>query len=207
MKLEFSRQILELSSNIKFYQNPFTESRVVPYGRTDGWAWWSEQSQFCDCILFVCLSVHFNHISFIGISLEVVRFFHVYLTLLCSRLQCAVCWTRMHFAEMLGLRLLVDIGTSLELGNWEKPRRVEERESVWGQTNHPFLNYVKPVSRCAVQYFVCPRSRLHRHVTFLVCSKGMDFRCRVWRLSFRRPCREFAEVPVAARILQTPDAF
>jgi hypothetical protein len=38
MKLEFSRQVFEKkkSSNIKFNQNPSSESRVVPCGRTDG---------------------------------------------------------------------------------------------------------------------------------------------------------------------------
>jgi hypothetical protein len=35
MKLEFSRQIFEKSSNIKFNENPFSESRVVPCGQTD----------------------------------------------------------------------------------------------------------------------------------------------------------------------------
>ena len=35
MKLEFSRQISEKSSNIKFDQNPFSGSQVVPCGRTD----------------------------------------------------------------------------------------------------------------------------------------------------------------------------
>jgi hypothetical protein len=30
MKLEFSRQIFEKASNIKFHQNPSTGSRVVP---------------------------------------------------------------------------------------------------------------------------------------------------------------------------------
>jgi len=33
-KLEFSRQIFEKSSNIKFHENPSSGSRVVPYGRT-----------------------------------------------------------------------------------------------------------------------------------------------------------------------------
>jgi len=36
MQLEFSRQIFEKYSNIKFYENPSTGSRVVPCGRTDG---------------------------------------------------------------------------------------------------------------------------------------------------------------------------
>ena len=35
MKLEFSRQIFEKSSNIKFHKNPSSGSRVVPCGRTD----------------------------------------------------------------------------------------------------------------------------------------------------------------------------
>ena len=34
MKLEFSRQIFEKSSNIKFHENPSSGSRVVPCGRT-----------------------------------------------------------------------------------------------------------------------------------------------------------------------------
>jgi len=36
MELELSRQIFEKYSNIKFHKNPSSESRVVPYGRTDG---------------------------------------------------------------------------------------------------------------------------------------------------------------------------
>jgi hypothetical protein len=36
MKLEFSRQIFEISSNIKFHQNPSSGSRVVVQRRTDG---------------------------------------------------------------------------------------------------------------------------------------------------------------------------
>jgi len=39
MKLEFSRQILEKSINIKFYQNPSSGSSVVPCGRTDRQTW------------------------------------------------------------------------------------------------------------------------------------------------------------------------
>ena len=35
MKLEFSRQIFEESSNIKFHLNPSGGSRVVPCGQTD----------------------------------------------------------------------------------------------------------------------------------------------------------------------------
>jgi len=35
MKLEFSRQIFEKYSNIKFHENPSSGSRVVPFGRTE----------------------------------------------------------------------------------------------------------------------------------------------------------------------------
>jgi len=35
MKLEFSRQIFEKYSNIKFHENPSIGSRVVPFGQTD----------------------------------------------------------------------------------------------------------------------------------------------------------------------------
>jgi hypothetical protein len=35
MKIEFSREILEKYSNIKFHENPSSASRVVPCGRTD----------------------------------------------------------------------------------------------------------------------------------------------------------------------------
>jgi len=36
MKLEFSRQIFEKYSNIKFHKNPNSVRRVVPCGQTDG---------------------------------------------------------------------------------------------------------------------------------------------------------------------------
>jgi hypothetical protein len=36
MEFEFSRQIFEKYSNIKFHENPSGGSRVVPYGQTDG---------------------------------------------------------------------------------------------------------------------------------------------------------------------------
>ena len=36
MKLEFSRQILEKSLNIKFHRNLFGASQVVPCGEKDG---------------------------------------------------------------------------------------------------------------------------------------------------------------------------
>jgi hypothetical protein len=36
LRNEFSRQNFEYSSNIKFPENPFSGSRVVPCGETDG---------------------------------------------------------------------------------------------------------------------------------------------------------------------------
>jgi len=49
MKLEFSRQISEKYSDIKFHENPSSGSRVVIYGWTDGHdAANSRLSQFCD---------------------------------------------------------------------------------------------------------------------------------------------------------------
>jgi len=36
MKLEFSSQIFEESWNIKFHENLFSGSQVVPCGQTDG---------------------------------------------------------------------------------------------------------------------------------------------------------------------------
>ena len=36
IKLEFSRQIFEKYSNVKFHENSSSGSRVVPYGQTDG---------------------------------------------------------------------------------------------------------------------------------------------------------------------------
>ena len=36
MKLEFSQQIFEKYSNIKFNENPYSGKRVVPCGRTNG---------------------------------------------------------------------------------------------------------------------------------------------------------------------------
>ena len=37
MKLEFSRQFSEKSSNTKFNENPFIGSQVVLCGKTEGW--------------------------------------------------------------------------------------------------------------------------------------------------------------------------
>jgi hypothetical protein len=37
MELEFSRQICEKYSNMKFNENPYSGSRVVPRGRINGW--------------------------------------------------------------------------------------------------------------------------------------------------------------------------
>jgi len=39
MKLEFSRQIFEKYSSIKFHENPSSDSRVVPCRRTDRQTW------------------------------------------------------------------------------------------------------------------------------------------------------------------------
>jgi hypothetical protein len=36
MKLELLRQIFQRYSDIKFHENPSTENRVVPCGRTEG---------------------------------------------------------------------------------------------------------------------------------------------------------------------------
>jgi hypothetical protein len=35
MKLEYSRYIFETKSNLKFHENPSSESQVVPYGLKD----------------------------------------------------------------------------------------------------------------------------------------------------------------------------
>ena len=35
MKVEFSRQLIEKCSNIKFHKNPSSGSRVVQFGKTD----------------------------------------------------------------------------------------------------------------------------------------------------------------------------
>jgi hypothetical protein len=53
MKVELSRQIFEKYSNIKFKENPFSWSRVVPCGRTDGQTYRHDEatssfSQFCE---------------------------------------------------------------------------------------------------------------------------------------------------------------
>jgi len=45
MKLEFSRQIFEKSANIKFKENPSSDSRVFTCGRTDRR---TDFSQFCE---------------------------------------------------------------------------------------------------------------------------------------------------------------
>ena len=36
MKLEFSQQVFENYSKIKFHENPSSDSWVVPHGQTDG---------------------------------------------------------------------------------------------------------------------------------------------------------------------------
>jgi hypothetical protein len=48
MKREFSRQIFEEHSNIKFHQNPFSGSRVVACGQTEGHEANSRFSKFCE---------------------------------------------------------------------------------------------------------------------------------------------------------------
>ena len=48
MKLEFSWQVSEKSSNIKFYENPSSVSRVVSLGPTDTTMLKSRISQFCE---------------------------------------------------------------------------------------------------------------------------------------------------------------
>jgi hypothetical protein len=53
MKLEFSRQIFEESSNVKFHQNPSIGSRFVVCGQTNGRTDGQEESnsrfsQFCE---------------------------------------------------------------------------------------------------------------------------------------------------------------
>jgi len=49
MKLAFSRQIFGKCSNIKFNENPLSESRLVSCGQTDGHdEAVSRFSQFCD---------------------------------------------------------------------------------------------------------------------------------------------------------------
>jgi len=49
MNLEFSRQILEKYSNIKFNENPSSENRVVTFGPTDRHDETNSHfSQFCE---------------------------------------------------------------------------------------------------------------------------------------------------------------
>jgi len=45
MKRELRRQIFEKHLNIKFHENPFNGSRVVPCGRTDGHAGKHEEAK------------------------------------------------------------------------------------------------------------------------------------------------------------------
>jgi len=54
MKLEFSQQIFEKYSNIRFHENLFSGSRVVPFGQADGRTDRHDEadsclSQFCEC--------------------------------------------------------------------------------------------------------------------------------------------------------------
>ena len=50
MKLELSGQIFEKSSNIKFYANPSSGSRIIPWGQTDRRSWVDigRFSEFCE---------------------------------------------------------------------------------------------------------------------------------------------------------------
>jgi len=55
MKLESSRQILQESLDVKFYENPSSRSRVIPCGRTAGRTDRHDEangffSQFCECV-------------------------------------------------------------------------------------------------------------------------------------------------------------
>jgi hypothetical protein len=52
LELEFSQQIFEKSSNIKFHGEPNSGSRIIPCGQTDGqkdarYEGYSVFSQFC----------------------------------------------------------------------------------------------------------------------------------------------------------------
>jgi hypothetical protein len=48
MKLEFSRQILQKYSKIKFHENPSSRRRLFPCGQTDGYEEANSRfSQFC----------------------------------------------------------------------------------------------------------------------------------------------------------------
>jgi hypothetical protein len=67
MKLEFSRQIFQKHSNVKFRKTPSSGSRFVLFGRTDGQTWRSWQSsrlsQFCERdikkpLLFICRIIY-----------------------------------------------------------------------------------------------------------------------------------------------------
>ena len=71
MKLEFSRHIFEKSSNIKFQENPFSETRVIPCGRTDKQTDRHDEansrlSQLCERAL-IKLEYAFKMLSFISV--------------------------------------------------------------------------------------------------------------------------------------------
>ena len=59
MTLEFSQQIFEKFSNIKFHENPSSGSRVVPWAKTDGQTWrswvpfrnFADAHKNCNCFL------------------------------------------------------------------------------------------------------------------------------------------------------------
>jgi len=80
MKLEFSRQIFEESSNIKFHENPSSWSRVVPWGLTDtNDEAKSRFSQFCETRLKKRTyaagidNFHVTYTSITGINLRTVK--------------------------------------------------------------------------------------------------------------------------------------
>ena len=65
MKLEFSRQIFEISSNIKFHETPSSGSRVVPCGQTDVFDEANSRfSQFCGLAQDLISCIKEKRISF-----------------------------------------------------------------------------------------------------------------------------------------------
>jgi hypothetical protein len=62
MKLEFSQQVFDKYQNIKFHDNPSSESRVVPYGQKDEHHKPNSRfSQFCERDLKVHIFSHICH--------------------------------------------------------------------------------------------------------------------------------------------------
>ena len=50
IKYEYSLQIFEKSSNVKFHKNPSNGSRVVPCGQADGPIWGNLKDNFCNFV-------------------------------------------------------------------------------------------------------------------------------------------------------------